>query len=373
VSTTYDRRTLLKRGAGLAIGGSFAAQVLAACGSTNTAGGGSAGGGGGGGSVLWATNEAYAKPDLINAYEKASGSKVRLQLFSDTAEVTSKIKTGGTGIETYVDGSYNSAISYEMGILEPVDLSRVPNWKNVISPFRKPDGMEFDGRPYGVPFIWGTNSFAYNRDKLGHDINDLAALWDPAYKGKIAMPNALAESPQVAAMYLGIERPWDMNDDELKAVKEALLKQKPLVRTYWTEIGDLKNLFATGEVLLAWAWIPVLELKKEAGIDMVWGVPKQGQLVWWDGHFIPKGVEGKELDKVYDFIDYTLGDDYGVTLAKETGYRTTSQAAIGKMSPSQQKSLDFTDISAFLKNGVWFQPPTSPKKYEQLWNSVVNA
>ena len=368
--TTYDRRTVLKKAGGIAIGGSFAAQALAACGSTETTGGG---GGGSKGSILWATNEAYGKSDLIEPFEKSTGIKVRLQYFSDTAEVTSKLQTGGTGIGTYVDGSYNSRISYDMGILQPVDLSRVPNWSKVVSQFEQPDGMMFDGKPYGFPFIWGTNSMAYNADSIGHNINDIAALWDPAYKGKIAMPNGLIEAPQVAAMYLGIEKPWDMNDEELAAVKAALLKQKPLVRTYWTEIGDLKNLFATGEVTLAWAWVPVLELKKDAGIDMVWAVPKQGQLVWWDGHFIPKGVSGDELDNVYKFINYTLGNGYGVTLAEESGYRTTSQAAISEMSQGQQKQLDFNDITTFLNNGVWFQPPTRPDKYEQIWQEVVNA
>jgi hypothetical protein len=62
-----------------------------------------------------------------------------------------------------------------------------------------------------------------------------------------------------------------------------------------------------------------------------------------------------------------------VQLAKNTGYRTASEAAVRKMSADQQKALDFDDVSAFLKNGVFFQPPTRPKKYQQLWNEVLNA
>jgi spermidine/putrescine-binding protein len=369
MTTTYDRRTLLKRAGGLAIGGSFAAQALAACGSTSTTGGGSSSSS----SLLWATNESYAKPNLIKPFETASGSDLKLQYFSDVAEITSKLRTGGTGISDYVDGSYNSAISYDMGILQPVDFSKIPNWQHVLPRFQKADGISFGGKPYGVPFIWGTNSLAYNAEKTGGAINDLSALWDPAFKGKIAMPNGLIESPQVAAMYLGIDKPWDMTDAELAEVKAALLKQKPLVRTYWTEIGDLKNLFATGEIWLAWSWIPVMELRKEANVDMVWSVPKQGQLVWWDGHFIPKSVKPDQLDSIYKFIDYTLGESYGAVAAKETGYRTTSQLAIDKMTPALRKQLDFDNVDPFLKNGVDFQPPTRPKKYEQMWNEVVNA
>jgi len=365
---TYRRRAFIKRAGGLAAGG-LTVQALAACGNTDTANPG--GGNRKGGSILWATNEAYGKPDLLSPFKKSTGIDVKTQFFSDVAEVTAKIKTGGTGISTYVDGSYNAAISHAMDILQPLDLSKVPNVKHLLPQFRRADGTEFGGKTFAIPVVWGTDSLAVRADKVGK-VDDLAALWDPANKGKIAMPNGLNETPQVAAMYLGIKKPWDMTDDELAAVKNALLKQKPLVRTYWTEIGDLKNLFATGEVELAWAWVPVLELKDQ-GIDIEWSVPKQGQLVFWDGHAIPKGVSGQQLEDTYKFIDYTLGDVYGVELAKETGYRTTSQLAVDKMPADERKKLDFDDVDAFLANSLFFQPPTRPAAYQKVWNEVLNA
>lgn len=370
---SYNRRTFLRRTGGAAAG-LLAADLLGAYGSASA---GQAASGldqlAPAKSILWSTNEAYARSNMVKPFEDQSHIHVDLQYFSDVAEVTSKLRTGGSGISLYTDGSYNSRISYNMGILQPLDMKNIPNWNHVLPQFKNAQGMKFGGRQYGVPFIWGTDSIAYRADKVKGKIDDISALWDPQFKGKIAMPDDLNESPQVAAMYLGFDKPWDLTPAQLKEVKSALLKQKPLVRTYWHEIGDLKNLFATGEVLIAWSWVPVMELVHTANIDMAWAVPRQGQLTWWDGNFIPKSASPAQKLAAEKLINYTLGNLYGVTVAEGPGYRTTAKLAVDKMKPALRNKLNFNDVGHFLKGAVWFQPPTRPKAYEQMWTDVKNA
>ncbi len=366
----YNRRRLLQMG-----GLGAAALFFSACGSTSVNGGGGGGGGtGSSSSILWATNEAYARPSMIDPFVKETGTEVNLELFSDVTEIASKLRTGGTGITGFVDGSYHAADSFDAGVLQPIDLANVPNYeKNVLEVFRKGTGHIFDGKVYGIPMDWGTDSIAYNGGEIGTGIDDVGALWDPQFKGRIAMPAGMMEMVIVAGIYAEVDDPFDMTDDELRKVKELLMEQKPLVRTYWKEIGELTNLFATGEVSIAWAWTPVLELREKADIDMVWAVPKQGQLGWYDANFVSSEASPEEKRAFEEFANYVVGDTYGVQLAKEVGYRPTSKAAIEKLPASLRKELDLDDPDAFLDNVNYWTAPTRPRAYEAVQSAVLNA
>ncbi|MBK5232152.1 MAG: extracellular solute-binding protein [Thermoleophilia bacterium] len=325
-------------------------------------------------SILWATNEAYARPPMIDPFTQESGIKVELELFSDVTEIASKLKTGGTGISGFVDGSYHAVDSYDAGVLQPIDLANVPNYEKYVLPtFRNAKAHQFDGKVYGIPMDWGTDSVAYNGDSIGSGIDDLAALWDPQFKGQIAMPAGLLEMVIVGGIYAGVDDPFDMSDDELAKVRELLIEQKPLVRTYWKEIGELTSLFASGEVQIAWAWAPVLELREKADIDMVWVVPKQGQLGWYDANFVTSEATPEQKKAFEQFANYVIGDTYGVKLAEEVAYRTTSQAAIDNIPKATQKELDLTDPDAFLNNVNYWIAPKRPKAYEAVQNDVLNA
>lgn len=323
-------------------------------------------------SILLATNEAYSRPSMLDPFTEQTGIKVELEIFSDVREMFNKLVVGGTGIAGLLDGSYHSQFTLEEGLAQPVDLSNIPNWDQIVSIFQGVEGTAMDGEIYGVPFVFGTDSIAYRADVVDDPVDSIDILWNPKYEGKIAMPGGLLESIFVAAMRLGLENPFDLTDAELEEVKKSLLEQKELVRTYWVEIGDLKNLFATGEVWLAWSWVPVMELKRE-GIDMRWGLPKEGQLGWYDANFITKEASPEEKLAMEMLMNWTLGDHYGKVLGEEVSYRTTSKAAIANMSEELREELDLGDPEAFLQGTVWWLPEARSAEYEALWNEVISG
>lgn len=369
VMARHDRRRFLQMGGGAAL-----SLMLASCGQSDVGGGGGSSSGGGADRTLWATNEGYARPDMLAPFERASGIDVKVEVNDDPAAVTAKLRTGGTGISGFTDGTYHVREAYEAGLLVPVDLANVPNYDtNLMAEFKRSKAHVFDGEVYGVPMSWGTDSIAYNRDKIAGTIDDIGALWDPAYKGRIAMPSGLFESVIVAGIYAGADDPFAMTDDELRKARELLLKQKPLVRTYWKLIGDLTNLFASGEVHIAWSWVAVLELRERAGIDMAWSVPKQGQLGWYDANFVTKEASADEKLAFEKFCDYTLGDEYGVVLGEQIGYRTASTTAAAALPDDLRRELNLDDPAAFLKDANYWVAPDRPKAYAAVMNDVLNA
>lgn len=322
--------------------------------------------------IVWGTNEAYARPSMLAPFEKASGTVVKTELFSDPAELVTKLKSGGAGVHMLVDGSYHVNISHAEGVLQPIDIANVPNAAQILDEFRDVEGLSFDGKVYGVPIVWGTNSMIYRYKEVGQELNDIGALFDAQFAGRISMPNGLFESLIVGAMYLGIKKPFSMSKDELDAVVELLIKQKPMVRTYWNDIGDLKNLMATGEVVVGWGWQPVMELHKD-DIDVRWAHPKQGELAWYDANYLTKEAEGDVKAACEAFTNYLAGDTYGRILGEETGYRTASKLAIAAMPGELQAKLEINTPSAFLKGATWFLNPSDPPAYQAAWDRVLNA
>lgn len=325
-----------------------------------------------GGSVVWGTNEAYARDLYFEKFREMNDVDLQFSYFADPAEVVTKLQAGGAGVDVLLDGSYHVEISYAAGVLKPLNMTNIGNWEHVVPAFRDADGLFFDGQQYGVPFAWGTDSIAYRADLTGGPVDDLAALFEGDFAGRIGMPAGLFESLIVAAMYLGIEKPFSMSKDELDAVVDLLIKQKPAVRTYWDQLGDLTQQLATGEVVAAWSWEPVLELQKD-GIDVRWGFPKQGQLAWYDACYLTIEAEGERQAAAEALIDYVIGDTYGVLLGSEVGYRTASSAAIANMDADLRKTLAIEDPMGYLAGASWFLTPQDPDAYQEAWDRVLNA
>jgi spermidine/putrescine transport system substrate-binding protein len=323
-------------------------------------------------SIVWGTNEAYARPNFIEPFSKESGIDVNIEYFADPAEVVTKLQSGGAGVDILLDGSYHVEISQAAGVLSPLDIGNIPNWDKVVPAFKEADGLSFDGKQYGVPFAWGTDSIAYRHDLTGGEVNDMSALFESDFAGRIGMPAGLFESLIVAAMYLGFEKPFSMSKEELDEATNLLIKQKPMVRTYWDQLGDLTQQFATGEVVVGWAWEPVLELRKD-DIDVRWGFPKQGQLGWYDACYLTiEATEQRKTDSEA-FINYLIGEEYGVMLGEEVGYRTASGAAIDAMPDELRDRLAVEDPMGYLEGASWFLSPSDPQAYQDAWDRVLNA
>lgn len=322
--------------------------------------------------IVWGTNEAYGREKFIQPFTDKTGIEVNTELFSDPAEVVTKLAAGGAGVHILLDGSYHVEISREEGVLKPLNPKNVPNLEHALPGLRDADGLIFDGQRYGVPVIWGTDSVVYRYDMIGHEISDIGALFDKQYAGRIAMPGSLFESLIVGALYLGIEQPFSMGRKELDEVVRLLIKQKPIVRTYWKQIGDLKNLMGTGEVMIAWGWQPVMEIR-EQGIDVRWAHPKQGELAWYDGCYLTIEADGGSQESCERFLNYLLGPTYGALVGEDVGYRTASTLAIENMAESTRKDLNLHQAEKFLANAAWWLSPGDPDAYQDAWDRVVNA
>ncbi len=232
--------------------------------------------------------------------------------------------------------------------------------------------MGKDGATYAVPYLWGLNPIVYRKD-IYKEEPTYATLFDPKYKGQLAMRDYALESIAVAGLYIGVPRDevFTMSDAQLAESKKALIAQKPLLRTYWQTIGDLTNLFATNEVTCAFSWrVPFDALRDKMAMGMA--KPKAGIFGWCDTFAIPTSTPDDKVAAAHEFGNYLLGPDYAMAIAEIGNYATASSIIRDKLTHEKQEAI-FVDDMSVMNSFMWAVAPPNYSAWLKIWNEVKAA
>ena len=135
----------------------------------------------------------------ISFYEKKGSAAELIEIFSK-----------GDGIELYDavsdNGGNQEDVLFKNKIIETLDISNIKNWQKIIPEYRK--NKEYsdsirneEGDIVGVPYLSNTDSLAYNKSKIGEDINTWGALFDSQFKGYSSIQNSLGPTFTITAIY----------------------------------------------------------------------------------------------------------------------------------------------------------------------------
>ncbi len=322
--------------------------------------------------VSWLTWENLAKDSYLAAFKAKTGIDIAKNFIGTDDEQFAKLRAGGgSSVDLITPGLDKVELYVGADLLQPINMAKAPNSAKLYDTFRTTPLGKKDGKFYGIPFYWGINPIVYRADLMSGEPDWSVFFTGDKYKGRLAMRDYALEGVMIAAMYLGIPRDkmFVMDDKELAAVKKALMAQKQLLRTYWNSIADLTNLFATGEVVCAFSWVPPYYDLSARGLKMGMAKPKEGVIGWCDTLAIPKEVDGARLDATLQLIDYLLGPEYGVQLAVGGPYAQSTSVARDKLSPEQQEKIFIKDMSV-MDSFVWKANPPRYNDWVQLWNEV---
>ncbi len=322
--------------------------------------------------ILWMTWENLAKEEYLKPFLDKTGISVTRNFIGTDDEQFAKLRAGGADSVDLITPGLDKVDYYlASGLIQPMDLAQIPNAAHLYPAFRDSPLGKKDGQTWGLPFYWGINPLLWRKDLMDAE-PDWSVFFEPGkYSGKLAMRDYALEAVMIAAMYLGIprERIFALDDAELAEVKKALKAQKKLLRTYWTSIGDLTNLFAAGEVVAAYSWVPPYHELNARGLPMGIARPKQGTIGWADSLCIPAGVKGERLAAAHALIDYLLGPDYGVMLATGGPYAQSTDVARDKLTRAQRETIFIEDMGV-MKDFVWRANPARYNDWVALWNEV---
>lgn len=283
----------------------------------------------------------YSKPEVIAAFEKATGIKVKVTNYSTNQECMNKLRAArASGFDIAQPSLTEFELHMEYELYREIDESKIPNLKNLQPAFyekSKTLGGVIRGKRVGLPYDWGTEAMAWNTEKIQPKYGQLSygTMWRPEFAGKVTCrPHSvfigvglyLDASGQVPS-----DRMYDTYRDEKKMRKvydeilKFLIERKKNLKMFWNNAQDHQLAFLQNGCVIGQTWDgPILTMKKE-GRPVSYMAPKEGAMTWVDSMAIVKNAEN--LEQAYAFMNWAYTPEAGATVAKATGYNSVVKGA----------------------------------------------
>jgi spermidine/putrescine transport system substrate-binding protein len=362
-----NRRQFVRRVGGAFVVTGLGANLLAACGGGDEGGGGQAGGGGDGGGevggtlnmIIW---DGYDDKTAQEAFTSENGVKTQPTYIGNNEEIFTKLRAGGTGQVDLVT-PYHGYISVlvEADLLEPLDYGRMPNTEDYISNFDQPDWLVFDDKPYGAPYIWGTDPMMYNAKFIKEAPTSWRDVEKPEYKGKVVMVDDTLGQIMVWGKVLGFDPPTELTQEQLDEVIDYLITlKKNQARAFASGWGDVADIMARGDAWISTGgWEAISMFAEQKGGDVRFTHPEEGDFAWTDSWCVPK--DAPNVDTAYAYADHMISPEAQAIVAKNLASGVVNEKAIDQLDEETAKIYPYDDLeSVFEKAPNYDIPPREP-------------
>lgn len=349
--------------------------------------------------LSWLGWEEYNVKAFTTEFEKLHNVKVNAGFFDGNSEAYNKLRAGGTqDFDLVMADGFWPRLYAKQGLVQPIDYEKIPNIKNVFPDFVPPSYTllrEEDGdNMIASPNCWGGYGMTVNTKKIEDaDSETLNLMVNEKYKGHLSTSARFEENIAMmgilAAHNLGTKdgprpdgktfNPYVLTDEELEEVKRLLIKQKALLVARWNDNDTLERLLRAEVVWASPEWSGLyrrirfdeLDGKTDVSLKHVLR-PTEGGLGWVDTWAITTGVTSSEkLELAHKWVDFRLSRDNMATIATEIGWSPTVD--VRDMIPERFVETMFLNQTSSIKGLHQFDAPSSPEKWEQVWNQVEAA
>lgn len=315
----------------------------------------------------YGTDEAWA----LEAFAAATGTEVVHDYFNSEQEMLTKLRTApGVYDVVLINNIYVMEAAGE-GLIQPVDTGAIANFGNLAPSLRDSDRFVKDGQHYGISWVWGVTSFAYNTERIATRPTSIQALWDPAHAGKVGWRDDALESVQLGAIATG----QDMNaPTNMDAVKEKLMGLKSQIATFWSSEDEWNKYMAAGDYDIAVYWSgSAARSKKAMGLPVEFVIPEEGAIGWFDGLCIAAGAPNPEA--AAQFINFMVDPEFYVRWDNEIGAPASANEMANMALPEDAMNRAVLGDPAVVERLQWMAPVSEEQLQanQELWDEVKTS
>jgi putative spermidine/putrescine transport system substrate-binding protein len=340
--------------------------------------------------IAWA---GYVEEEWTKPFEEKTGCKVSKKVAGTSDEMVQLMRSGQYD---GVSASGNaSARLVDGGDVAPVNVSLVPNYKTIFSELKDQSYNTFDGVHYGIPHGRGANLLMWNTNDVKPAPTSWDVILDPKkaakYKGKISAyddPIYIAD----AAVYLkahqpelGIDNPYELNEEQFEAAVSLLKEQRQFVGEYWSEAAKQISAFANGDSQVGTTWQyqyfeltgagePVAASPASQGF-----LPSEGATGWSDTWMISS--EAKHPNCMYMWMNWIVSPKINAEVAQYFGEAPAQSLACEHTEDPNFCAKYHAENAAFWKRVYFWETPLAEcgngssdcKDYNdwvQAWTSI---
>lgn len=304
--------------------------------------------------------------EFIKAFEEQNNCEIVNTYMSSEEELLTKLRTSKEGdIDVCLPNCTILPAAIEEDLLAEIDTTKLQNFNGMFERFKTQKECFKDDKMYAVPFVWGSTAIAYNTEVIKEAPKSIKDLFDKKYAGKIAYRDDYNDAIMTAALALGQD---PNNPSDLEAVKEKLIEQKPLNKTYWKTGDEFSKLFAGNQVDIGLMWSGQAAWMKQEGQPIAFTVPEDGAIGWVDNWAIAEGSQNKDL--AYAFIDWMISKDFQYNWAVNGGPAPVNQDAAESVDPEYAKSAAMDEESLNRLYFMEYRTDEVKKDWNELWTEV---
>lgn len=303
----------------------------------------------------------YIDKEVLDEFTRETGIKVNYETFVTNEDMYLKIKQGGSNYDIVVPSDYMIEKMIKEDMLEPIDKSKLSNYKNIDAKFLN---KSYDPESkYSIPLYWGTLGILYNKNLVDGEITSWADLWNEKHKDKIIMLDSSRDSLAAALLKNGFSMN-SRNKEELEIAKKDLIKQKKSILAYLVDETKDNMLAENAAIAVMYSGDATELLNADKKFKYV--KPKEGTNLWFDSMVILKNSKNKE--NAHKLIDFLIRKDILSKNMNYTYYAVPNQEVINEN--ELVKSVTKIDDEYFKKMEVFKDPSDFLKEYDNIWTDV---
>lgn len=258
--------------------------------------------------------------DVNAEFTKLTGIKVNYSTFATNEELYAKLKGGGSSYDIIIPSDYMISRMIKEDMLEPLDMSAIPNFKYIMDKFTDP---EYDrGSKYSVPYTWGTIGIIYDNTVIDGENLDWDILWNEDYADNILMFDNPRDAFAIAQIRLGYSLNTE-DSEELQKSADLLKEQKKVVQAY--VMDEIFDKMGAGEAIAAPYYAGDAVTLMDEYDHLSFALPESGTNLFVDALCIPKGSKKKEAAQMY--INFMCEPDIAYATTDFIGYSTPNSGA----------------------------------------------
>lgn len=267
----------------------------------------------------------YHDPASFEAFTAKTGVAVEVNVFGSNEEMLAKLQAGGTGWDLFVPTNYTISTYAKLGLIDPLDLSKIPNYSAASQSARFANEGTIDGTTYAVPKNWGTTGIAANTSKLKTPITSWKDFFEVAQTE--ADGRAMVHDYQLTTIgnaLVSLGHSFNSIDPaELAKAEELLIKVKPHL---FAINSDYQPGMRATDAWLTMCWTnDGAQLNRDMP-EIAFTLGTDGGEIWSDFYAVPKSAANKPAG--YALLDFLMAPENAVKEHVANGTPTTDSRVL---------------------------------------------
>ena len=309
--------------------------------------------------------DALIGPNTISEFEEQNKLKITYDLYGSNEELLAKLQAGAKGYDLIFPSDYMTDILIKQGMLEKIDFTNIPNYKNISSQFKN---LPFDSKnEYSIPFQYSAVGIAVDTSKVKNFKKSWDLLFDEKYKGHISMLDDIRYGIVPALKKLGYSINTT-NEIELNAAKDLMIKQKKNANVIYTS-DTYRDLLKSGEIWIAEGYTGDVYQVMRENPNIIYFIPEEGSALAIESMCIPKDAPHKFTAEY--FMNYILTPRVHGTITNTALNANPNDSAKIFINPKiiNDKAI-FIDNSIIEKSQYIMDVGKSTILYDKVWTSI---